>query len=198
MGVSLLFPTIHGSFNRENPTFSNSQKFSPLKDSRYTVSGCPVSPTDCHTSCSNQVNNIGVLIETVIFILDIFLLLQHVNSSVPINIGHALLPVALQGRLPGSSWQVAIKVTQTKRFVNFLRQQKGIKGVSTNAPLPPLQSFQGMKDRKVILGDQLRSRQNWMVHLCDQQWYASRLILVWLYQEKIFPWNIKCSLDFMD
>ena len=52
-GRVVVFPTIHGSFNRENPTFSNSRKFSPPKDSRYTISGCPVSPTDCHTSCSN-------------------------------------------------------------------------------------------------------------------------------------------------
>ena len=37
MGMSLSFPTIRESFKRKNPTFSNSRKFSPAKDSRYTV-----------------------------------------------------------------------------------------------------------------------------------------------------------------
>ena len=36
-GVSLSFPTNRKSFNRENPTFNNLRKFSPAKDSRYTV-----------------------------------------------------------------------------------------------------------------------------------------------------------------
>ena len=35
--VLLSFPTIHESFNRENRTISNWRKFSPSKDSRYTV-----------------------------------------------------------------------------------------------------------------------------------------------------------------
>ena len=37
MGVSSLFPTIRESFYHDNLTFSNSQKFSPAKDFRYTV-----------------------------------------------------------------------------------------------------------------------------------------------------------------
>ena len=37
MGVSSSFPTIRESFNRENPTFSNSQVFLPTKDSRHMV-----------------------------------------------------------------------------------------------------------------------------------------------------------------
>ena len=40
MDVSLSFPTIHESFNRENSTFSNSRKFLPAKVSRYTVVPC--------------------------------------------------------------------------------------------------------------------------------------------------------------
>ena len=37
MGVSLSFPAIRKSFNRDNLTVSNSRKFSPAKDSRCTV-----------------------------------------------------------------------------------------------------------------------------------------------------------------
>ena len=37
MGVSLSLPTICKNFNHENSPFSNLQKFSPTKDSRYTV-----------------------------------------------------------------------------------------------------------------------------------------------------------------
>ena len=37
MGAPMSFPTIRKSFNRENPTFSNSRNFSPPKDSCYTV-----------------------------------------------------------------------------------------------------------------------------------------------------------------
>ena len=37
MGMSLSFPTIRESFNRENLNFSNSRNFPPEKDSRYTV-----------------------------------------------------------------------------------------------------------------------------------------------------------------
>ena len=35
MGMPLLFPTIHDSFNCENSTFSNLRKFSLAKDSHY-------------------------------------------------------------------------------------------------------------------------------------------------------------------
>ena len=41
MGVSLSFLAIRESFNHENSTFSNSQKFSPTKDSRYAVCFLP-------------------------------------------------------------------------------------------------------------------------------------------------------------
>ena len=35
--MPLSFATNHGRFHRKKPTFSNSRKFSPAKDSRYTV-----------------------------------------------------------------------------------------------------------------------------------------------------------------
>ena len=34
-GRVIVISAIHESFNRENPTFSNSRKFSPAKDSRH-------------------------------------------------------------------------------------------------------------------------------------------------------------------
>ena len=44
----LSFPTIRESFNCENPTFSNSRKFSPAKDSHYTVVNIPMNHCATH------------------------------------------------------------------------------------------------------------------------------------------------------
>ena len=51
----LSFPTIRESLNRENLIFSNSRKFSPTKDSRYTVLQKGVNrppPFNFHSGCS--------------------------------------------------------------------------------------------------------------------------------------------------
>ena len=88
-------------------------------------SGCPVSPTYmyCWPHLRQVIRQIILedLQEAVKFILNTWLVVWLVNSSVVVNIGHVLQPTAPQGQLSGSSRLVTVRDACTKDPLNFSR-----------------------------------------------------------------------------
>ena len=114
--------------------------------------GFPVLATYCWPHLLQVIKQIILedLQEAANFILNFWPVLWLVNSSVAVNIGHVLQPVAPHGRLPGVSLLVAFRDTRTKRSLRFLGLRKAIKGGCRKVPRTHSQVCKVGKWRLVI------------------------------------------------